>query len=166
MKFAKVAAILAACLVCTYGLTEKEDQTVTDILAILKRGTSVYPLEDLMHTLAKSMGFKLSAKKLNRFVPASKSAYATVYDMLISVDTNGKHSAEQHQKLRQLIDIIGNKVLDLNAKDVSFKTLVVQEEEDDAPESDGPEVITSSTSSQTSNSTSSQVSNSTSTSSI
>ncbi|KAJ2361434.1 hypothetical protein H4S02_011671 [Coemansia sp. RSA 2611] len=131
MRAFKAWAVLAISLAAVHGLTEKEDQTVTDILAILKRGTSVYPLEDLMHTLSVSMGFTHSARRLNRFVPGSKDAYATVYDMLLSVDTNGKHTAEQHAKLRQLIDIIGTRVLKLNAKDVNFRTLVVQEEEDD-----------------------------------
>ncbi|KAJ2480161.1 hypothetical protein IWW56_002645 [Coemansia sp. RSA 2131] len=131
MRIFKSIVGLFVCLTTAYGLTETEDKTVTDILAILKRGSSIYPLEDLMHTLSVGMGFTHSARRLNRFVPGSKSAYATVYDMLISVDTNGKHTDEQHMKLRQLIDVIGNSVLKLNAKDVSFRTLVVQEEEVD-----------------------------------
>ncbi|KAJ2462821.1 hypothetical protein EV174_007052, partial [Coemansia sp. RSA 2320] len=113
------------------GLSAKEDQTVADLLAILKRGTSIYPLEDLFHQLAEVMGFKKSAARLSRFVPGSKAAYETVYDMLIYVDTNGKHTQEQHEKLRQLTDIIASRVLHMNSKDVSFKTVVLQEEEVD-----------------------------------
>ncbi|KAJ2850488.1 hypothetical protein IWW36_001868 [Coemansia brasiliensis] len=127
----KIFTAIAACIAAASGLTQKEDETVTDILTILKRGTSIYPLEDLMHTLSVSLGFRHSARRLNRYVPLSKSAYSTVYDMLISVDTNGKHTTEQHAKLRQLIDIIGDKILNINAKDVNFRTLIVQEEVDD-----------------------------------
>ncbi|KAJ1809485.1 hypothetical protein LPJ56_005979, partial [Coemansia sp. RSA 2599] len=37
----------------------------------------------------------------------------------------------QREKLKQLIDVIGTKILKLNEKEVSFRTLIVQEEEDD-----------------------------------
>ncbi|KAJ2372786.1 hypothetical protein IW150_003943 [Coemansia sp. RSA 2607] len=132
MKIFKTAAVLASAAALACALTEKEEKTVTDVLAVLKRGTSIYPLEDLMHQLANSLGFTKSAAKLNRFVPNGTAAYATVYDMLIYVDANGKHSPEQHEKLRQLTEIIGSKVLKLNEKQYSLHTLVVQEEEEDA----------------------------------
>ncbi|KAJ1898872.1 hypothetical protein LPJ66_002481 [Kickxella alabastrina] len=131
MHISKLVLLLACAASTVYGLTEKEDQAVTDVLAILKRGTSIYPLEDLMHQLSIAMGFRRSAGKLNRFVPNETSAYETVYDMLLYVDTNGKHSPEQHQKLRQLIGIIGDKVLKLNSKDPSFRTVVFQEDQED-----------------------------------
>ncbi|KAJ2764934.1 hypothetical protein IWQ56_004294 [Coemansia nantahalensis] len=132
MRVQAAALALAVCLGAANGLTPKEDQAVGDILEIFKRGTSVYPLVDLMHNLAVSMGFQYSAQRINRFGPEPKDAYATVYDMLISVDTNGKHTVDQHVKLRQLIDIIGTKILNLNSKEISFRTLIIQEEEDDS----------------------------------
>ncbi|KAJ1814706.1 hypothetical protein IWW57_005962 [Coemansia sp. S610] len=128
MKIAKLFMLLAGAAIVN-GLNEKQEQTVTDLIAILKRGTSIYPLEDLLHQLAVVMEFKKSAARLSRFIPGSKAAYATVYDMLIYVDTNGKHTTEQHEKLRELTDIIGAKVLQLNSKEPSFKTVVLQEEE-------------------------------------
>ncbi|KAJ2893920.1 hypothetical protein IWW38_002736 [Coemansia aciculifera] len=128
MRITKLFLLLASASVVS-GLSEKQEQTVTDVLAVLKRGTSIYPLEDLLHQLAQVMEFKKSAARLSRFVPGSKAAYSTVYDMLIYVDTNGKHTTEQHQKLRQLTDIIGAKILNLNSKEASFKTVVLEEEE-------------------------------------
>ncbi|KAJ2507042.1 hypothetical protein H4217_008894, partial [Coemansia sp. RSA 1939] len=121
------------------GLSTKEEQTVTDILTIMQRGTSVYPLEDLMHNLAQSLGFTHTARRLSRFVPGSIEGYKTLHDMLIYLDINGKHTPEQHAKLRQLTNIIGSKVLKLNEKEVNFRTLVVQEEEEDVDETDGGE---------------------------
>ncbi|KAI9506605.1 hypothetical protein GGI25_006389 [Coemansia spiralis] len=138
MRFYKVFPILLlACTATVCGLSAKEEQTVTDILGILQRGTSVYPLEDLLHNLAQTLGFTHTAKRLSRFVPGSKEAYQTLYDMLLYLDTNGKHTPEQHEKLRQTISIIGSKVLKLDSKEVSFHTLVVQEE--DGYEDDGDE---------------------------
>ncbi|KAJ1641979.1 hypothetical protein LPJ64_006125 [Coemansia asiatica] len=131
MKILKTTLFLAGIVAVAFGLTEKEEQVVTDVLTILKRGTSIYPLEDIMHQLSSAMGFNKSARILNRFVPGGTTAYATVYDMLIYVDANGKHSLEQREKLKQLIDVIGTKILKLNEKEVSFRTLIVQEEEDD-----------------------------------
>ncbi|KAJ2740957.1 hypothetical protein GGI20_005512 [Coemansia sp. BCRC 34301] len=128
MRIAKLISLVAGAAAVS-GLSEKQEQTVTDLIAILKRGTSIYPLEDLLHQLAQVMDFKKSAARLNRFTPGSKAAYATVYDMLIYVDTNGKHTTEQHEKLRQLTDIIGAKVLSLNSKEATFKTVVLEEEE-------------------------------------
>ncbi|KAJ2061409.1 hypothetical protein GGI17_003090 [Coemansia sp. S146] len=128
MNITKVFLLIASAAVVS-GLNEKQEQTVTDLIAILKRGTSIYPLEDLLHQLAAVMDFKKSAARLNRFAPGSKTAYATVYDMLIYVDTNGKHTTEQHEKLRELTDIIGAKVLQLNSKKASFKTVVLEGEE-------------------------------------
>ncbi|KAJ2822281.1 hypothetical protein GGI24_003990, partial [Coemansia furcata] len=122
MKIAKLFLFIAGAAVVS-GLNDKQEQTITDLIAILKRGTSIYPLEDLLHQLAVVMDFKKSAARLSRFVPGSKTAYATVYDMLIYVDTNGKHTTEQHEKLRELTDIIGAKVLQLNSKVPSFKTV-------------------------------------------
>ncbi|KAI7832944.1 hypothetical protein BX661DRAFT_196827 [Kickxella alabastrina] len=130
MHISKLVLLLACAVSTVYGLTEKEDRTVTDVLAILKRGTSIYPLEDLMYQLSIAMGFHRSAGKLSRLVPNGTSAYETVYDMLLYVDINVKHSPEQQQKLRQLIGIIGDKVLKLNSKDASFRTVVLQEEDD------------------------------------
>ncbi|KAJ2713201.1 hypothetical protein H4R19_002371 [Coemansia spiralis] len=154
MKISASVLALAVCLGAASGLTPIEDQAVTEILAIFKRGSSVYPLEDLMHNLALSMGFQHSAQRINRFGAEPKDAYATVYDMLISVDTNGKHTVEQHVKLRQLIDIIGTKILNLNAKEINFRTLVIQEEEGDAAgESDAPHKSTSATASRSASST-------------
>ncbi|KAJ2226307.1 hypothetical protein IWW45_007515 [Coemansia sp. RSA 485] len=131
MNILKIALFIASIVVVAHGLTDKEEQVVTDVLAILKRGTSIYPLEDIMHQLASTMGFNKSARTLNRFVPGGTAAYSTVYDMLVYVDTNGKHSPEQREKLKQLIDVIGTKILKLNEKEVSFRTLIVQEEEED-----------------------------------
>ncbi|KAJ2449773.1 hypothetical protein GGF42_004670 [Coemansia sp. RSA 2424] len=128
MRISSIFLLIAGAAVVS-GLSEKQEQTVTDLIAILKRGTSIYPLEDLLHQLAQVMEFKKSAARLSRFAPGSKAAYATVYDMLIYVDTNGKHTTEQHEKLRQLTDIIGAKVLNLNSKEASFKTVVLEEEE-------------------------------------
>ncbi|KAJ1724799.1 hypothetical protein LPJ61_005702 [Coemansia biformis] len=148
MRIQAAALAVAACFAATNGLTPKEDQAVTDILVIFKRGTSVYPLEDLMHNLALSMGFSHSAQRINRFGSGSKDAYATVYDMLISVDTNGQHTVDQHAKLRELINVIGTKILNLNAKEINFRTLVVQEEEeeeDGAGASDGSSKASSTT---------------------
>ncbi|KAJ1905845.1 hypothetical protein IW146_009009 [Coemansia sp. RSA 922] len=135
MQITKLLLLIAGAVVVR-GLNEKQEQTVTDLIAILKRGTSIYPLEDLLHQLASVMDFKKSAARLNRFSPGSKTAYATIYDMLIYVDTNGKHTTEQHEKLRELTDIIGAKVLQLNSKKASFKTVVLEDEEVNDSEDD------------------------------
>ncbi|KAJ2251879.1 hypothetical protein GGI13_003599 [Coemansia sp. RSA 455] len=135
MQITKLLLLIAGAVVVR-GLNEKQEQTVTDLIAILKRGTSIYPLEDLLHQLASVMDFKKSAARLNRFSPGSKTAYATIYDMLIYVDTNGKHTTEQHEKLRKLTDIIGAKVLQLNSKKASFKTVVLEDEEVNDSEDD------------------------------
>ncbi|KAJ2255771.1 hypothetical protein GGI13_001456 [Coemansia sp. RSA 455] len=135
MQITKLLLLIAGAAVVR-GLNEKQEQTVTDLIAILKRGTSIYPLEDLLHQLASVMDFKKSAARLNRFSPGSKTAYATIYDMLIYVDTNGKHTTEQHEKLRELTDIIGAKVLQLNSKKASFKTVVLEDEEVNDSEED------------------------------
>ncbi|KAJ1914031.1 hypothetical protein GGI16_007465 [Coemansia sp. S142-1] len=135
MQITKLLLLIAGTAVVR-GLNEKQEQTVTDLIAILKRGTSIYPLEDLLHQLASVMDFKKSAARLNRFSPGSKTAYATIYDMLIYVDTNGKHTTEQHEKLRELTDIIGAKVLQLNSKKASFKTVVLEDEEVNDSEDD------------------------------
>ncbi|KAJ2263143.1 hypothetical protein GGI01_000985 [Coemansia sp. RSA 376] len=135
MQITKLLLLIAGAAVVR-GLNEKQEQTVTDLIAILKRGTSIYPLEDLLHQLASVMDFKKSAARLNRFSPGSKTAYATIYDMLIYVDTNGKHTTEQHEKLRELTDIIGAKVLQLNSKKASFKTVVLEDEEVNDSEDD------------------------------
>ncbi|KAJ2026529.1 hypothetical protein IW146_007366 [Coemansia sp. RSA 922] len=135
MQITKLLLLIAGAAVVG-GLNEKQEQTVTDLIAILKRGTSIYPLEDLLHQLALVMDFKKSAARLNRFSPGSKTAYATIHDMLIYVDTNGKHTTEQHEKLRELTDIIGAKVLQLNSKKASFKTVVLEDEEVNDSEDD------------------------------
>ncbi|KAJ2553128.1 hypothetical protein EV175_003050 [Coemansia sp. RSA 1933] len=135
MKFAKaVAMLLLTGAAVVSGLSTKEEQTMTDILTVLQRGTSIYPLEDLLHKLAQGLGFTHTARRLSRFAPTSKEAHKTLYDMLIYLDVNGKHTPEQHEKLHQLTRIIGSKVLKLSDKDVSFHTLVVQEEEEDDDE--------------------------------
>ncbi|KAI8317956.1 hypothetical protein GQ54DRAFT_314951 [Martensiomyces pterosporus] len=113
------------------GLTEKEDQVVTDLLKVLKRGTSMYPLEEMFHQFAEVMGFSHTAARLNRWSPAPKAAYATIYDMLMYVDTNGKHTPEQRKKLQELIDIVGTKVLKQGSRLIDAKTVVLQEVEED-----------------------------------
>ncbi|KAJ1666478.1 hypothetical protein IW140_004191 [Coemansia sp. RSA 1813] len=140
MRFYKyVPMLLLAGAAVVSGLSTKEEQAVTDILTIMQRGTSIYPLDDLLHNLAQALGFTHTARRLSRFVPGSKEAHRTLYDMLIYLDINGKHTPEQHEKLRQLTNIIGSKVLKISERDVSFHTLVVQEEEEDDDETDNGE---------------------------
>ncbi|KAJ1798539.1 hypothetical protein LPJ59_002432 [Coemansia sp. RSA 2399] len=137
MKFCKlIPTLFLVGAAAVSGLSTKEEQTVTDVLTVLQRGTSIYPLEDLLHNLAQNLGFTHTARRLSRFVPGSKEAHKTLYDMLIYLDVNGKHTPEQHEKLHQLTKIIGSKVLQLSEKDVSFHTLVVQEEEEDDDDAD------------------------------
>ncbi|KAJ1941246.1 hypothetical protein EC988_006812, partial [Linderina pennispora] len=94
-----------------FSLTSVEDKMITDLLKILERGTSQYPLEELFHGLSETMGFRHSAGRLNRWSQGTRAGYETVYDMLQFVDANGKHTDEQHQRIRQLVDIIGVKIL-------------------------------------------------------
>ncbi|KAJ1931657.1 hypothetical protein FBU59_006639 [Linderina macrospora] len=107
---------------------------ITDLLKVLERGTSQYPLEELFHQLSETMGFRHSTDKLNRWSQGTRSAYETVYDMLQFVDANGKHTEEQHQRIRQLVDIIGAKILKNGPKFVDTKTVVLQEMEDEGTE--------------------------------
>lgn len=126
-KTANILFWLCIFVVQIDGLTENEEKVVNDVLTILKRGTSVYPLEDLMHQLARTLGFKNSANSSNQF----QTNYETIYDMLLFVDTNGKHTADQHAKLRQIIDIVDAKMINTQStKRANLRTLVVEKNED------------------------------------